>query len=145
MLRNNANIITVFNFFQPDFQPRGEFAEESLVGPEFQIHDSQASIGFINQLNLSTIYDVLFWSWEEARSEDLSISLDFSELTKISSDKEALINHLDVIYTHGRLSDNTRNIIREAIAQFDDPNTYEFMVKLAVYLIMISPDYTILK
>ena len=136
---------TVFNFFQPDFQPRGEFAEESLVGPEFQIHDSQASIGFINQLNLSTIYDVLFWSWEEARSEDLSISLDFSELTKISSDKEALINHLDVIYTHGRLSDNTRNIIREAIAQFDDPNTYEFMVKLAVYLIMISPDYTILK
>ena len=136
---------TVFNFFQPDYQPQGDFADKGLVGPEFQIHDSQAAIGFINQMNFSTVYDVLFWSWEENRSEDLVVRPDFNQLAKIGEDKEALINKLDLMYTHGRLSDNTRNILRESIGQFNDPNTYEFMAKLAVYLIMISPDYTILK
>ena len=136
---------TVFNFFQPDYQPVGDFSGKGLVGPEFQIHDSQSSVGYINQMNLSTIYDVMFWSWEEHRSDDLLVRPDFSKLLSISGDKEALINKLDLMYTHGRLSDDTRNIIREATAQFNDPNTYEFMVKLAVYLIMISPDYNILK
>ncbi|MEE9373302.1 MAG: DUF1800 family protein [Saprospiraceae bacterium] len=136
---------TVFNFFQPEYQPVGDFANENLFGPEFQIHDSRTSIGYINHINLSTIYDVMFFSYEQHRQEDLVVSPELSELVKISGDKEALINELDIMYTHGRLSDGTRKIIREALREFQDPNTYEFMVKLAIYLIMISPDYTILK
>ena len=139
---------TVFNFFLPDYQPVGEFAEEGLVGPEFQIHDTQASIGYINHVNLNTLFEVMFWSWENSKywGENLVVRPDYEAMAKISNDTEALINYLDIMFTHGRLSDRTRNIIRKALEPITGyENSNRDRLKAALYFIMISPDYTILK
>lgn len=49
---------SVFNFYEPDFQPAGEgFANQDLVAPEAQLLDSQALIGTSNLIDF--IFNVL--------------------------------------------------------------------------------------
>ena len=132
---------TVFNFFLPDYQPVGDFTDQGIYGPEFQIHDTQSSIGYINQVNQWTIWETLFWSWEEI---DV-VRPNTTALENVAGDSEELINYLDNLFTHGRLSDDTRNVIRESINFIQDPMYYREKVAMALYLIMISPDYVILK
>ena len=140
---------TVFNFFLPDYQPVGDFSNEGIYGPEFQIHDTQSSVGYINEVNQWTIFQTLFFSFESF-DDDLSnnpfvVSTELSELAEKAQNTEELINYLDKSLTHGRLSDETRQIIREAISILNDPSLLEIKAAFALYLIMISPDYTILK
>jgi uncharacterized protein (DUF1800 family) len=143
---------TVFNFFLPDYQPVGDFTAGGIVGPEFQIHDAQTSVGYINQVNQWTIFNLLFFSWEpkfpgdpEGESDLNNVFSDFGKLENIAEDTEELINYLDRHFTHGRLSDDTRNIIRESIDFIKDRRFFREKAALAAYLLFISPDYTILK
>jgi uncharacterized protein (DUF1800 family) len=140
---------TVFNFFSPEYQPVGDFTEEGIYGPEFQIHDTQSSVGYINEVNQWTIleslgFGALFYSWEQFGGNNI-VNTDFTKLGGLAEDNEELINELDILLTHGRLSDETRGIIKEAISQIPAPQFSETKAALAIYLIMISPDYTILK
>ena len=138
---------TVFNFFLPDYQPVGEFTTQGIFGPEFQIHNTQTSAGFINQVNQWTLWETLFWSWEEY-GEQLNVDAihtDFTKLGQIAEDTEELINYLDNIFTHGRMSDDTRQIIRNALAPLIYPGANELQARIALYLTIISPDYAILK
>lgn len=136
---------TVFNFFQPDYQPVGEFTEKGLFGPEYQIHDTQTSIGYINEVNFWTIWQTLSWSWEIDRDDLFVVRTDLDKLVEIADDDEEIINYLDNYFTHGRLSDDTREIVRDAISAIDFPEFYPQKLGLAMYLILISPDYTVLK
>jgi uncharacterized protein (DUF1800 family) len=133
---------SVFNFFKPDFQPIGEITDANLVGPEFQIHNSKTSLGFINQANRWTEYRTLFYSWER---EDPDTYINVDELKKLAYDPEVLLNHLDIVFTHGNLTDRTREIIKFALDQIVSRDYREDRVVMALYLIMISPDYAILK
>ena len=71
-----------------------------------------------------------------------NVVFDFDDLIEKADDIETLINHLDVMMTHGRLSDETRTIIKDACAGIGWPPN---RARLALYLIMISPDYVVLK
>ncbi len=42
---------SVFNFYQPGFQPNGPLMQESLVGPEFQLHNSVTGITYFDVVN----------------------------------------------------------------------------------------------
>ncbi|WOD43616.1 DUF1800 domain-containing protein [Hwangdonia lutea] len=138
----------VFNFYLPEYVPNAEFTAANLVGPEFEIHNSASSIAFINEVDLWTYpqyYSVLN-TW------DLDIEdtpLDFEVLKYFAKDSEVLVNQLDKLFTHGQLSDETKRVITEAvdgIENFGGDFDYEFYrVKMALYLILISPDYAILK
>lgn len=133
---------SVFNFFLPDYQPVGKIAEANLVAPEFQIHNSRSSVGMINHANRWSVYKTVFNTWEE---NDPEVHLNVDELKILARDTETLINRLDMLFTHGQLGDRTRRIMKEAL----DPLIYghyrDDRVRLALYLIMISPDYAILK
>ena len=138
---------TVFNFFLPDYQPVGDLANRGLFAPEFQLHDTHTSIGYINMTHQMTYWETLTWSNEFYEQEwDLRrVRPDFSRLEEFT-DFEGLINHLDRFYCHGRLSDNTRRIIREAIWPLKNwPPMYRDHIKTALHLVLISPDYAILK
>ncbi|MEM7163360.1 MAG: DUF1800 family protein [Bacteroidota bacterium] len=136
---------SVFNFYSPDFQPNGDIASADLVAPEFQIHNSRTSIGFMNSIYVNNNW-ALLWDWEGG-TDDTRIN--FSVLEPIARDPEALLNHMDVVYTNGQLTEETRTIIKEAlegIQQNNFGNQYTtFRVRMALYLIMVSPDYAILK
>ncbi len=138
----------VFNFYPPDYVPNSEFDDANMVGPEFNIHNSASSIALVNEVDLWTWpqYYTVLNTWELGLEDT---PLDFERLKYFAKDAEVLVNQLDKLFTRGQLSDETRNIIKTAIEpiQGTDPNTdYNFYrVKMALYLILVSPDYAILK
>ncbi|KXK37969.1 MAG: hypothetical protein UZ09_BCD002001724 [Bacteroidetes bacterium OLB9] len=141
---------SVFNFYLPDYQPVGEITALGLVAPEFKLHNTATSVGYIN-----SIYDGLGWalmySWEGTYPDDPdNVYLDATYLENIADDSETLINELDILLTHGQLSDETRNVMRETLNQlyfnWDEEEEYRYWrVRLAIYLFMISPDYSCVK
>lgn len=133
---------TVFNFFSPSYTPKGALDNLNLMGPEFQIHNSRTSIGYINQVNNWAIYDYVMNSWE---TDDPYATINTRELEDLAQDPEVLINKLDIVLTHGQLSDRTRQIIKNALEPFKTGNYREERVRMAMYLLMISPDYAIFK
>ncbi|MBK8955165.1 MAG: DUF1800 domain-containing protein [Saprospiraceae bacterium] len=133
---------TVFNFFSPFYSPKGDLDQLKLAGPEFQIHNSRTSIGYINQVNNWAIHDYVMNSWE---TDDPYATINTRELEDLAQDPEVLLNRLDILLTHGQLSDRTRQIIKTALEPFKFGNYREERVRMALYLIMISPDYAIFK
>ncbi|HJW31311.1 MAG TPA: DUF1800 family protein, partial [Saprospiraceae bacterium] len=103
---------TVFNFFLPDFQPIGPIAENGLVAPEFQIHNSRTSIEYMNQVNDWAVWGYIMDDWEK---DNPHVTYNIDELKPLARDPETLINRLDILFTHGMLSDRTRQIIKDAI------------------------------
>ena len=139
---------TVFNFFLPDYKPVGQLTDFDLLGPEFQIHDSHTAIGYLNVIHHMVIWETLAWQNEEFPHdwELRRVASDFSRYDEFNNDFESLINHIDKFYAHGRLSDKMREIVRETI---NPMKNWEYMyrdhIRTALNLILISPDYAILK
>jgi hypothetical protein len=139
---------SVFNFFLPDFTPNGPIGDEGLVAPEFQIHNSSTSIGYINMIDYVTSpeWSSIFETWGLGIEDS---SLNFDELKYWAKEPEVLINQLDKLFTHGLLSNETRIIIRDAITPIQGTDTsidyMYYRVKMALYLLLISPDYAIIK
>ena len=133
---------TVFNFFLPDYQPNGPIAENELVAPEFQIHNSRTSIEYMNRVNDWAVWGYVMDDWEK---ENPHVTYNIDELKSLARDPEVLVNRLDMLFTHGSLSERTRGIIKEAISKLIDNDYREDRVRLALYLILISPDYNIMK
>jgi uncharacterized protein (DUF1800 family) len=133
---------TVFNFFLPDFQPNGPIAEQGYVAPEFQIHNSRTSIEYINQVNDWAVWGYIMDDWEEGNPY---VTYNLDELIPLARDPEALINRLDMLFTHGMLSERTRQIIKAAITPMINGNYRDDRTRLALYLMLMSPDYAVMK
>jgi uncharacterized protein (DUF1800 family) len=133
---------TVFNFFLPDYQPIGLLADNDLVGPEFQIHNSRTSVEYINEVNDWAVWGYVMDDWE---GDNPHVTYNIEELLPLARDPEVLVNRLDVLFTHGMLSERTRQIIKDAITPLISDNYRYNRCRLALYLIMISPDYAIMK
>ena len=134
---------TVFNFYLPDFQPNGPIAQNNLVGPEYQIHNTKTSVGYVNAVNNWAFNDELLYTFE---ANTFPTRPAFKNLLPFARDPDELINKLDILLTHGQMSDDTRDIIKNAIKGFSQNSIGDLQrLKLALYLIMISPDYCVLK
>ena len=71
--------------------------------------------------------------------EHYGIELDLEEEFELAeSDVPALLDRLDLVLTRGALSDATREVIRTAVIPLEDA---EERLVLALYLVLISPDY----
>lgn len=154
---------SVFNFFLPDYQPLGPLAEAGLVAPEFQITTSYTTISTINFMN-NVIFDQEIMSLSPANAfaceqaqelgqvedppeceidEQDIVFFDLEqEFSLAEQDLDLLIDHLDLVLTCGMLSPEMRPIIKNTLSALDNPEDQVFM---ALYLIMISPDYAILR
>ncbi len=142
---------TVFNFYLPDHAPGGDISSAGLVAPEYNLHDSRSSIGFINNVRRWNVWwGNLFHTWDQL-GENYTVH-DIARYMELARDPEALINELDQVFTHGRLSDNTRTVLRNTALEFQpyswDPDSeeyLEFRVYVVTYLLMISPDYAVMR
>lgn len=135
---------SVFNFYSPDHTPNGILNDMELVAPEFEIYNSVTSIGYLNQVNKWTDRADIFTASE--LTEDVEVNREF--YYEMARDPQILINHFDRILTKGRLSENTRNAIVEALNGLPDGNEENLLRdrwEIAAYLIMISPEFNILK
>ncbi len=135
---------SVFNFFSPNYQPIGQIADNDLFAPEFQLHNTRTGIGYINEVDLWAINRMPFYTWQEGNPD---ISYEVDHLISMMREPDVLLNYLDRIYTHGQLTDKTRDIIKTAVNSLDWPWDREaeldYKLRLAMYLFFISPDYTI--
>jgi len=133
---------SVFNFFLPAHQPLGPVADAGLVAPEFQITTSVSAITGINFMNAVTFGQYVL-EVPEDEEDEMSISLDIAEAESISGDLDALIDYLDLLLTYGTLSDEMRQVIKNAIEPLDEEPMYR--VFGALYLFTISPEYAVMK
>ena len=141
---------SVFNFFQPDYQPIGGIEENGLVAPEFQITNSVTIVGYANRLhdwimreNRVMEYRDIFdgeWNDDKLVNLDLDDEMALDELSEV----DALLERLNLILCHGQMTDFTRGRIRQALLQVPQDD-WEIRVRLAIFLCMISPDYLILR
>jgi uncharacterized protein (DUF1800 family) len=135
---------SVFNFYSPDHIPNGPLNDMELVAPEFEIFNSVTSIGYLNQVNQWTDRAEVFTAPELTRD----VEVDREHYYEMARDPQILINHLDRILTKGRLKETTRSIIVEAlegIPENNEENMLRDRWEIATYLIMISPEFNILK
>ena len=143
---------SVFNFYLPDYQPNGPIAESDQFGPEFQIHNSTTSISYGNLLynmlfegeSLFNLKPELVGVGAIETDNTKPISLNFAAEDAAASNLNALLDRLDILLTNGNLSTNTRNIILNALSQMDSEDISDIR-NTAIFLIMLSPDYAILK
>ncbi len=144
---------SVFNFFQQDYQPIGAVEEAGLVAPEFQITDAQTIAGFINGLyrwvisgDIADEYD-LFTNEADANYADEISVIDVSgENSFTDNDKlHILMDRLNLLLAQGRVSDTSLNTINNVLKEFPNTTVTEKQdrTKLAIYLLMSSPEYLI--
>lgn len=137
---------TVFNFYAPDFSPNGPLSDANLVGPEFEIHNTRTSIGYTDMVYYWVESEILFVSYTSDALNSHITTSDLTSLTELAKDEDALIDYLDVYLCHGQLSTNTRAIIKNQLnALAPGLSSIDSKIRLATYIVMISPDYVVLK
>ncbi len=140
---------TVFNFYLPDFQPIGDIAAQDMTAPEFKLHNTSKAISSINMYwGLANYWGWdIFNNWED---EGLwsSVHLDWEDFLPLADDPELLVNKLDKLLTFGQLSDQTRDNILPVLNATYWPwndNWREERIKAAIYYILVSPDFNVMK
>ena len=137
---------TVFNFYLPDYQPNGDLANADLVAPEFQIFNTRTSIGYINSVLRWTLWDYMFSDWED---NDIfgsnSVDLENGYLTNAIDNEgiEKFMNEIDITIGLGQVSDDTRELMRSSAHTLNWQSFHD--AQLMLYILMISPDYVILR
>ncbi|MEM8585931.1 MAG: DUF1800 family protein [Bacteroidota bacterium] len=145
---------SVFNFYRPDYQPQGPISMNNMVAPEFQILNSTNAIGILNDVNTRMVMSNHYFCESEESVDDfdyaygegdpdwLTDDQDFSSLAPMLNQPQALVAYLDLLLANGMLEDDTKSIIANAVSQLETPQE---RLRMALYLIFISPDYAILK
>ncbi|MEM6545340.1 MAG: DUF1800 family protein [Pseudomonadota bacterium] len=128
---------SVFNFYLPNHVPIGEIAEAGLVAPEFQITNSNSVVEISNLMQLAVIGDFV----NDIQEPPFAMAtLTLTDFLPLAGDIDALLDRLDTVFTYGTLSAQTRESIGTLLALIDDE---ELRVRIAAYLVLISPDYAV--
>lgn len=140
---------TVFNFYPPDFSPIGPLSDNGLFAPEFKLHNSSKAMSSINKVHGWTIWDGLFWDWEGDYLPTTNATLNRTHLLQYAGNTERLIKEIDLLLTNGQLSDQSKKYIRSALNNIRQNNFgsswMDQRVRVALFLITISPDFVIIK
>ncbi len=142
---------SVFNFFQPGYQPIGGIEENGLVAPEFQITNSVSIMGYANELHDWVMRDYNLMQYRalfdgEQSTLEKRVNLNLTEEIQMGEEGriDELIERLNLILTHGQMTERTRNIIKEALVNLPARDG-DLIGRIAIYLTMISPDYLIIR
>jgi uncharacterized protein (DUF1800 family) len=155
---------TVFNFFRPGYSPpSSNVGRLGLSAPEFQITTDTTVCGYAN-----TMETLIRRGFESFVNEDVYATgiyqdppkrydlADFSAELLLADQLDRLLDHLNLVLCAGRLAAGSRSIIRQAVLEItaltsDDQRVYpgitlsQKKVHLAVFMVMISPDYVVQK
>jgi uncharacterized protein (DUF1800 family) len=149
---------SVFNFFLPSYAPSGPVSDSSLVAPEFEMLNSTLAIEYINlvldmllgeyymeSITLASQEEVGYPWWDMGiDNPDDHVDLDLDDEILIASlNATQLIERLDILLTGGTMSSETKSTIVTIIdVEYLEPAD---RVKIAMYFVLMSPDYIIQK
>ncbi len=135
---------SVFNFYLPGYTPPGEIQAAGLGAPEFQILNATSAISAPNYYSQAIFGGIHRWG---SADPDRTVTLNLTTELALVNDVDALIRRLDLVLTCGQLSPRQFQTIREAVLRIA-PSVWEWereRVKLAIYLIVTSPEFCILR
>jgi hypothetical protein len=149
---------SVFNFFLPSYAPSGPVSDSSLVAPEFELLNSAMAIKYINLISDMFFGEIFMESVTMAHPDEIGypwwdmgfespedhVALNFNdEIILASTDTYAMVDRLNILLAGGTMSSETLDEISEVVdIEGLDPSD---RVKIALYLLLISPDYIIQK
>ncbi len=140
---------SVFNFFGPDYAPPGDIADRGLVAPEFQITNET----FVTRTANEMLF-LLFQGYPGSPYADPgAMELNLDVLTGMADRPEELVDYLDLLFTSGQMSEETRDVLvtlarqvpmdNEWLEGTDVPGTLRVISVL--YVLLTAPEYVIQK
>lgn len=141
------NSPSVFNFYLPNYLPPGPVGDAGLVAPEFQILNATTAVSSPNYFyNSISGRDLHRWGTADPNR---TVRPNFTqETTLAATDVDALVRRLDLHLTCGSLTPREFQSISEALRRLDVEVAWNWQterVNLAVYLILTSPEFCILR
>ena len=127
---------SVFNFFLPDHVPGGALSAAGLFAPEFQITNSTTIAGITNLVDIAINGGFSV----DAQPPFGAVTLNLSEFEALAAIPAELVQRLDLTFTHGEMSQGTKDLIIEVLNDLDDMN---LRAKTALYITLTSPDYAV--
>ncbi|MBD8525074.1 DUF1800 domain-containing protein [Pseudomarimonas arenosa] len=135
---------SVFNFYEPDYQPPGALAEAGLYAPEFQILNESSAI-----LAADGFWNLVFSGYEVQANNTVRFNtprslayLPTSTLDALPGDHAGLVEELNQRLLYGRMTDSLRSRLIELL---DNMGGAEARLKALdlIHLVMISPAFAI--
>jgi len=127
---------SVFNWFRPGYAPPGTaIATNGQVAPEFQITNEPSMIAYINYLQ-----SVIVNGAGEAKA-------DYSSLTVIGADSQALLDELNLVLAAGQIGTATIAQMKSALDTISTATTAGLNNRIyaALVLVMAAPEYLVLR
>jgi len=130
---------SVFNFFRPGYvPPNTALAEQTLVAPEFQLHNETSTAGYINFVT----------NFIRNGYADVKISMEV--IKPLVLDTKALVEWLNLHLTANQLSTATTDLIQSALDATKITSDRSIIavnnrLYAAVLLVTASPEYLIQK
>jgi uncharacterized protein (DUF1800 family) len=127
---------SVFNFFRPGYTPPGSsVAAQGLVAPEFQIVNEPSVVAYVNYMQTLIVSGA-----GEAKA-------DYSSLSSLIPDSQALLNELNLILAAGQISAGTIAAMKAALDSIAVTTTAGQNNRLyaAIVLVMAAPEYLVQK
>ena len=130
---------TVFNFYLPNYQPADEPVEGQFFAPEFEILTPLRSVLWPNLLRSNIELGFAF----SPNFTHLTRVHDFTIELALINHPESLVDRLDLVFTYGTLKQETRQIILNMMNNAGVSD--EKKLWTAIYVVMTSPEYVILR
>ena len=125
---------SVFNWFRPGYTPPGTtIAAAGKVAPEFQITNEPTVIAYVNYMQ-----SVIVNGAGDAKP-------DYSALTTIAGDSQALLNELNLVLAANQIGAATIGQMKTALDTISAATTAGTLNRIyaAIVLVMASPEYLV--
>jgi uncharacterized protein (DUF1800 family) len=129
---------SVFNFFRPGYvPPNTAIAAAGLVAPEFQITGETSVAGYLNYMRAVIA---------NGAGAGADVRSSYTDEVALAVDPQQLVDRVALLLTANQLSETTRNAIRDAVAAIRPtaPNAMPNRARLAVFLVMASPEFLVI-
>ena len=129
---------SVFNFYRPGYvDPGSATGGQGLLSPELQITNAATIVGYLNLMHNYI---------ENGFPGNSGFFQDYSDEAALAEDPQTLVEHLDTLLTYGRMSDETKQRIVEAVNAVaidasNRPNSRNRRARLAITMAVSSPEY----
>jgi len=129
---------SVFNYYRPGYVPPATpIADAGLVSPEMQITHETSVAGYLNSMLATVMVGGGF---------NFDIRSEFPYAVTLADDPQVLVDHMDLLLTHGTMSDALRQQITNAVSLVPAAQDAGLTrARIACYLTMASPEYLVQK
>ncbi|MDZ4814549.1 MAG: DUF1800 family protein [Pseudomonadota bacterium] len=135
---------SVFNFFKPDYAQPGEIRNAGLVSPEFQIATDTLLVSGPNDYGWRIFYFYVGSPYSYAQDPDQML-MDYAELRGLAANPAQLVERINLALLAGRMSEFMKQVLVTRLNALPMTDAGLLRVQHALYLTLISPEYSIQK